>query len=392
MSDKPQYPKPNNSSADKAALNLIRSRISTIHGDEPSAREEIKEVQTIVAPLSKHQKYMKDLSESGKSLADIQTAWHTYYLGLPDSEKHQVWQEFYLNSEKKVHAAKEATKPHAHTGTPKAHDTHVAPKPSAKPSIADVKKHLTKKAIASRKAKISAKQHFKSLLFGASMGATVLLVLLFGFFNERFVAPFITPSKNVSATPIIIDPNSTAVGPETKVIIPKINVEVPVVYDVASIQEKDIQDALERGVVHYASTSSPGEKGNSVIVGHSSNNIFNGGKYKFAFVLLNKLEVGDTFMLTKDSKRYVYRIYEKRIVKPTDISVLGDTDRGATATLITCDPPGTSINRLVVFGEQISPDPGGNIESTASAEVETPQVVPGNAPSLWSRIKDWLVG
>jgi sortase A len=256
-----------------------------------------------------------------------------------------------------------------------------------------MKKQITRRVSANQKAKISAKQHFKSLLFGASLGAVVLLILLFGFFNERFIAPFYTPSKTVSSTSIIIDPTTTAVGPESKVIIPKINVEVPVVYDTNSIQEKDIQHALERGVVHYATTSSPGEKGNTVIFGHSSNNIFNGGKYKFAFVLLSKLQVGDTFILTKDGKRYDYRVYEKEIVKPTEVGVLGATDRPATATLITCDPPGTSLNRLVVYAEQISPDPATNATSTAVATEGTqPPIVPGNAPSLWSRFRDWLTG
>ncbi len=386
-----------NSDSQDPAMNLIRARISTIYGEEPSAKEEIKEVARIHSPTSKHQKYMQQLSSSGKSLADIQTAWHSYYLGLPDNEKHEVWQEFYKNSKQAptkptvthapVSAKPSETPPHNY------HSKTAAHKVPAKRSIAAIKKQVTRKAASSQKAKLSAKQHFKSLLFGVSLGATVLIVLLFGFFNERFIAPFITPSKSVSATPIIIDPTTTAVGPENKVIIPKINVEVPVNYDVATIEEKDIQHGLESGVVHYNTTSSPGEKGNTVIFGHSSNNIFNGGKYKFAFVLLSKLEVGDTFMLNKDGKRYVYRIYDKKIIKPTEVSVLGATDRPATAMLITCDPPGTSLNRLVVTGEQISPDPAANTTSTASVDQNTqPEIVPGNAPTLWSRIISWVRG
>lgn len=376
------------------AVNLIRSRISSLYQDsEPNAKAEIKEVQAIKHSLSKHQKHMKELSESGKSLADIQVAWHKYYQELSDKEKHEVWQEFYANS--KQRSPEPATKPKEHPA-PKTTGTHIYHEPETKPAhpkrnVAELKKQITRSVTKNQKAKLSAKQHFKSLLFGVSMGSVVLLVLLFSFFNERFIAPFITPSKSISSTSIIIDPASSAVGPETTVVIPKINVEVPVVYDVGSIQEKDIQDGLERGVVHYSTTPSPGEQGNSVIVGHSSNNILNSGKYKFAFVLLNKLEVGDTFMLTKNNTRYVYRIFEKKVVKPTDISVLGASSKPSTATLITCDPPGTAINRLIVVGEQISPDPGQNQVSTAVATADnSPQVVPGNAPSLWSRIRDWL--
>lgn len=388
---------PKKPSAEDAAINLIRSRINTLFGDDPVAEPKAKVTKPTTKPLSKHQQFMNELSNSGKSLADIQTQWHNYYLGLSDDEKRAVWEEFYA-------ANKQPTEPTEQKSTvthppPKTHIFHdepttkkTKPKKPEKENIAQLKKRITAKASSRAKAKLTAKQHFKSLLFGVSMGTAVLLILLFGFFNERFVAPFITPSKNVSSTPIIIDPNSTAAGNETLVVIPKINVEVPVVYDINSIAEKDIQTALERGVVHYSTTANPGEDGNSVIVGHSSNNLFNNGKYKFAFVLLNRLEEGDTFSLTKNNKRYVYKIYKKEIVKPTDISVLGPADKPATVTLITCDPPGTSINRLIVVGEQISPSPDTNVASTAKSTEGQPAIVPGNAPSLWSRFTSWITG
>lgn len=258
-------------------------------------------------------------------------------------------------------------------------------------SVAEVHEQIIAKATS--RAKLTPKHHLKALGFGLSMGVLVVVLLLFSFFNERFVAPFITPSRTVSATPIIIDPTKpTIIGTEPKVIIPKINVEVPVVYGLGTIEEKAIQNALEGGVVHYDTTSMPGEKGNVIIFGHSSNNILNKGKYKFAFVLLSRLEAGDLFMLQKDSKQYVYKVFNKRIVKPEEVDILSKSPRAAMATLITCDPPGTSLNRLLVEAEQISPDPAGNTESTAitAPKGEQPTVVPGNAPSLFDRIRNWF--
>ncbi|HPD99486.1 MAG TPA: class D sortase, partial [Candidatus Saccharibacteria bacterium] len=238
--------------------------------------------------------------------------------------------------------------------------------------------------------KLSPKHHLQSLLFGLSMGMIVVAVVMLSFFNERFIAPFITPSRTASASPIIINPNEQ-VGPESKVIIPKINVDVPVVYDMTTNEEKAVQAALENGVVHYPSTPVPGQNGNVVIVGHSSNNLLNRGKYKFAFVLLNKLQEGDTITMQYGGKRYVYKVYEKVIVKPSDVGVLGPTDKTASLSLITCDPPGTSINRLVVRAEQISPNPNGNVAaSTANQVANTPDIVPGNAPSLFERLFGWL--
>lgn len=388
---------PKKPSAEDAAVNLIRSRINTLFGDDPKTNVKAKpaEPKTPTKPLSKHQRFMNELSESGRSLADIQTQWHNYYLNLSDDEKRSVWEEFYAVNKQFSKPAPQTsgvqhppTKTHVYSEEPEAKKAKSKPKEN----ISQLKRRVTAKASSRAKAKLSAKQQFKSLLFGFGMGSVVLLILLFGFFNERFVAPFITPSKSVSSTPIIIDPNSTTAGDGTLVIIPKINVEVPVVYNVNSINEKDIQNALEDGVVHYSTTANPGEEGNSVIVGHSSNNIFNNGKYKFAFVLLNRLEEGDTFSLTKNNKRYVYRVYKKEIVKPTDTSVLGPADKPATATLITCDPPGTSINRLIIVGEQISPNPDTNVASTAKQNEGQPAIVPGNAPSLWSRFTSWIPG
>ncbi len=377
-------PKHQNQSEPELAANIARAKLAKLYKDEPDAKEEMAEAAT-ASHLSKHQRYMQSLSTSGKSLAEIQTAWHNYYVGLPDSEKHEVWNEFYAEHDK----AKSAPAASAKTEQPPAQEPehhHRATKPQ---SVAAVKQKIIRSANSGRRP--TAKQHLHSLVFGLGTGAVVMLIFLFGFFNERFIAPFITPSRAVSNTPIIVDPNSTVAGPESEVIIPKINVEIPVVYDLNTVDEAAIQNALERGVVHMSSTPDPGQKGNSVIVGHSSNNIFNQGKYKFAFVLLNRLEVGDTFFLTKGGVRYAYKVYDKKIVKPNDVSVLGPTDKLATATLITCDPPGTSLNRLIVVGEQISPDPAKNTDSTANpAAGESSGIVPGNAPSLWSRIVDLI--
>ncbi len=371
--------KASNNDSSELAAEVIRQKIQSLYVEEtkeahePSAAAEKAEVAHIQHG-SKHQRYMQQLSNSGKSLEEIQTAWHQYYTGLPDDEKHQVWQEFYSEQAKSKQAqAPEPVKPAAHH------------KKAGQKTVTQLKKQLLGKATARSTSNLKTKHHIQSILFGLGIGSVAVLIMLFGFFNERVIAPFVTPSKTVTSTPIISN-GTQVVSSNPEVIIPKINVQIPVVYDQTSISEDDIQKSLESGVVHYATTSSPGEQGNTVIFGHSSNNILNKGKYKFAFVLLNRLEVGDTFSLTKGGKQYTYRVYEKKVVKPNDVSVLGPASKPSTATLITCDPPGTSINRLVVFGEQISPDPTVNTASTAVKSDETPTTVPSNAPSLWERL------
>ena len=379
----------NDKSSANPAVELVRLKLEKLYKKEPEAAEEAIESYEAGRHRSKHQRYMYELTTSGKSLAEIQTDWHNYYTQLPDDEKHQVWAEFY-ESQSQHPEYNPLTPRHDNIPARKKSRIHIPPvtmhEQSTTQSVADLKKQIYRKVERRSKPRLSFGQHLRSLLFGLSMAALVGLIITFTFFNEVFIAPFISPSRNVSATPIIGSVEGD-VGPEPKIIIPKINLEVPVVFDMLSTNEKDIQNSLEDGVVHYATTPYPGEQGNSVVVGHSSNNILNSGKYKFAFVLLKRLEADDTFFVQKDGIRYTYKVYKKEIVSPDNTDVLQTQDKPNTITLITCDPPGTSINRLIIVGEQISPDPSGNTASTAQPlDTDNINVLPSNAPSLWSRI------
>lgn len=249
-------------------------------------------------------------------------------------------------------------------------------------SLQDVKQELLSSVRGGSQRKTS---RLKPFLI--ALGAGLLYLALS--YNEIAIAQvkqYISPGSNLT-TPVIVDPTvDIKVGKEPRVIIPKINVDVPVVYDIPGYDEHAIQAGLERGVVHYGQTAVPGQIGNNVIVGHSSNNFFNSGQYKFAFVLLGKLEVGDTFILNYGGQRYIYKVKLKKIIEPSDFSLIQPTDT-PVATLITCTPPGTSWHRLVIQGEQISPDPSGakQVDSHVVQDLdEVDTVVPSNAPSFWS--------
>lgn len=400
---------------ENAAVNLIRQKLDALYADEPSAKQEIAEVETI-APRqrSKHQEFMYRLTTSGKSLAEIQTEWHRYYVNLSDAEKHQVWQEFYEANSRQPSPYTQFTQQHHAPRHPTHHEAkkadhengqeakpivsqHMIPVPPKLPhqerrTTGEIKKQVLRKVRDQATKQTKAKQHLQSLLFGISSGVVVLVIVMFSFFNEVIIAPFIQPSRHVSATPIILDGNSVAPSETPEVIIPKINVQIPVVYDEKNIDEASVQRALERGVIHYPTTVKPGQKGNAAFFGHSSNNIFNKGQYKFAFVLLHELAPGDVFYLTHDKKVYSYKVFKKQVVAPHETWVLNTVpDKVATAALITCDPPGTTTNRLVVWGEQISPDP---VTSTSEPTVQPvdaqPQELPSEGPSLWKRFTGWL--
>ncbi len=441
------------------AVDLIRRKLETLYASEPEAEQEIAEVTSpaVTAPQrTKHQQFMYDLSTSGKSLAQIQTEWHNYYIGLPDNEKHQVWQEFYTNNGKSsfgaatpqpvavphpvpvavaqpaeihpigelqsalpvasihptmpVEAAKPPVNPiesmivvadHAEKpaeASPKPHKDKETPaaRARAKKGADALKKQVLKRVNMSAAQQAKAAQHLKSLFFGIGSATLVLIIVLFGLFNEMIIAPFIQPSSHASATPIILSADDVAPSSTPEIIIPKISVEIPVDYSLTTNDESAVEGALENGIVHYPSTVKPGEQGNAAFFGHSSNNIFNPGKYKFAFVLLHELVPGDIFYITYNSKVFTYRVYAKQIVKPSQVDVLNNVaDKTATATLITCDPPGTSLNRLVVWGEQISPDPSGATTPTTpdtTTTTEQPKQINGNGPTLWKRLTGWITG
>jgi LPXTG-site transpeptidase (sortase) family protein len=380
----------------KTAADLIREKVSRVYSSEPNANQELSESEH-TPKRSKHQQFMYNLGTSGKDLATIQTEWHNYYQSLPDTEKQQVWQEFYASQSQLTgqKASPQVISQHKHQAArPKSSRSSSAKSRKLRDarSTEDVQEVIRDKVTAG--GKLQAKHHLQSLLFGLGIGAIVVIIFLFSFFNEVVIAPFIQPSRTAAATPLIISSNSVAAKATPEVIIPKINVEIPVDYSQTTTNEASIENALEDGVVHYPSTVLPGENGNAAFFGHSSNNIFNKGKYKFAFVLLRTLVPGDTFYLTYNGKVYAYKVISKTVVEPSDIGVLGPVaGQPATATLITCDPPGTSLHRLIVVGQQISPSPSGNSEAASQpAATSSSTNLPGNGPTLLTRLMRTTVG
>jgi sortase A len=379
-------------STDDNAADLIRQKVARIYSEEPDAQQELAEAEA-TPRRSKHQQLMHELSVSGKDLATVQTEWHDYYQSLSAEEKREVWQEFYASQSLLTQQASapsahqpQAMADHKHHATQRGSRTRQKSKLRDARSRGEIQAAIKDKVTAG--GQLEAKHHLQSLLFGLSMGFIAVLIFLFGFFNEVVIAPFIQPSRASASTPLIVSTESVAPSSTPEVIIPKINVQIPVNYNQTTTDDKTIEAALDTGVVHYPTTSRPGQTGNAAFFGHSSNNIFNKGQYKFAFVMLHKMVEGDTFYLTYEGKVYVYKVISKQVVDPSNVGVLNPVPgQTATATLITCDPPGTSLKRLVVVGQQVSPDPGGNTagSQTINSGTTTPTALPGNGPTLFGR-------
>ena len=409
-SDPKDYPLPGSDPKNhgaEAAGDLIRERIQKIHEEKQRQAQKTQ-------PASLIEQFWHHYGEH----PDTQQAWQDYYHSLNVSDKHKIWEE-YRQQDTPTVATTATIKPksqHPFVGQSKPHPEPASePKPSATltdpqtqtahhqvskkvvgeiedttppTDIAQIKQRLIKRA--QKDPKLNKKGRFKPLVTATTI-ALIVLALNYNELAFAQVKQFISPGSSL-ASPIIIDPSADVqISKQPRIIIPKINVDVPVVYNVTSDREEDIQAALQRGVVHYANTPKPGQAGNNVIVGHSSNNFFNSGKYKFAFVLLDRLEKGDTFILHYRGQRYIYKVYRKVVVEPNDFSVVEPTNV-PTTTLITCTPPGTSWRRLVIQAEQISPQPKSSQINVnlPTFDQEEAQIIPGNSPSLWNRFTDWI--
>jgi LPXTG-site transpeptidase (sortase) family protein len=222
--------------------------------------------------------------------------------------------------------------------------------------------------------------------FLTAAGVFVLVLLLF---KAPVVINQIQYSLNPKPPVAALTPPTDVVPAANTISISKLNLTAPVGY-VSSIQEADIQRALQDGVVHYGNTALPGTAGNVAIFGHSSNDWWEPGNYKFVFVLLDKLTPGDQVTLDYQSKRYVYEVTGSKVVEPTDVGVLNPTAT-PTLTLITCTPPGTSLKRLVVTAKQVSPDPSHTAVAANTPASQTPATLT-SSPNFLDQIAQAING
>lgn len=243
--------------------------------------------------------------------------------------------------------------------------------------------------------KKSAKKARKSRHFVPAIAALlVVLIIAFLQFNGVIfatIANFVSPGSTSGQSIIIGTGSDESIDVnDTQVIIPKINVQASVQYGVTDLSEDGAQTALQNGPIHYPlanATAVPGQKGNTVVLGHSSADWFAAGNFKFIFVQLDRLSTGDLFYLDYQGTRYTYRVIRTQIIAPTNIGAFNLGTDEPYATLVTCDPPGTATNRLLVIGQQISPDPDTTATTTQTNDTSSnSKQVTGNPSTLLEKI------
>ncbi len=363
-----------------AAANIIRQQIDQIYDVDPPHKEAAESDKQNSAQDSVYKRTHNNRSaytHVAKQWQQYHSSWQNYY--------QQYYQRYYLHQ-----LSKNQTQPPKNNSEPQA-DSSTGVIGSAseinenEPSINTLRDQILS-TVKQRAETAKKSRHFMPILTALA----VILVFVFLQYNQLLFAQvhaYVSPGS-ISAQNIVIDPSaSNKVGPAPKIIIPKINVEAPVIYGLPSLQDSQVQEALKNGVVNYpipGASSVPGQVGNTVILGHSSNDIFNNGNYKFIFVQLDRLQKGDTVYVNYKGTRYTYEVISKKVVKPEQVSALAIKTNEPLLTLVTCTPAGTALNRLLVTAKQISPNPAKATQPKQSSS--KPNSLAGNSPTLLEQL------
>lgn len=326
------------------------------------------------------------------------SAWQNYYQKYYGEYYGKAAREYVVREKMKMERSqleRERKEKQANAALPKVTDSIV----STEEVQNDFRAKIRRKA-EERANKLRRSRHFIPLIIGG-------LILLFGIcfqYNQviaSHVVAYMSPGNTEVNEITAIDPTlSIKTHEKPYLMIPKLNIEVPVIFG-AKNDVNSMNIAMDNGVANFAvpgAAAKPGEIGNFVISGHSAGNIYQQSNYKFIFSGLTRMKEGDLIYMDYNNARYTYKVTGTKTVKPTDVAALrkiaSDNEGKPMITLITCVPLGTSRERLLVYGEQISP----SYEGAATPDIDDGSdddgkvEMPANHDSPLEGLWKWLTG
>lgn len=357
-----------------AAARVVRDQLDAIY--EKQSGTEVKSSRDNYAAYRQHQKNQRSKNNQRTKPEEVEAS-NVSKQHL--NRYHTEWQEYYQRYYEQYYVG------HLHKALEEQKNQAVLSPSDREIEVNNIRNRIRQKA-KERAVQARKSRHFLPI----ATGFVTIIIMSFLQFNQLIIGSvqaYISPGA-IDPQNIVVDPTSDfRVGPEPKLIIPKINVDVPVVYNIGPDHESQMA-AMQKGVAHFAipgAESVPGQIGNTVLSGHSTNDLFDPGEYKFIFVQLDKLAIGDTIYANYDSVRYTYTVTKKEVVMPNQVDKLTyETDK-PVLTLITCTPIGTAEKRLLVTAEQISPDTSQARKAEPSSNA-TSDKMSGNAPTILERI------
>ena len=148
--------------------------------------------------------------------------------------------------------------------------------------------------------------------------------------------------------------------PTNRLIIPAINLDVPLVESHITNQEDFTETSfdsdLENWVVKYPTTPNPWEWWNAFFFGHTSQEYWKKNPYWTVFRNIPQLKENDKIQVVWDGILYEYKVIKTVVVRPKDVN---DTytnfweDWTEYITLMWCYPIGRTDKRMIIFAEKI---------------------------------------
>mgnify|MGYP000859247442 FL=1 len=398
---------PQNSSLNRLKQNRSFAALSFLHSNQYRIEHRMLGEQTLRSELI--QKY------NSENRSSLKQAPINLTKQAPDWQKyHSDWQNYYQKyySEYYAKAAQkyletEKSKLSAQTASTNAYlsqDSIARTEASTKQVEVSLRERIREKANSSFKL---SKRHKQFVPIFA--GVFSVLFVLFLQYNRLIFAPimaYIAPGNTKDTGITAIDPTvSEAPTAAPRLLIPKLNVDVPVFFNISN-DTATINNAMNHGVAQFkipGADAMPGQIGNLVISGHSAGDIYSNNQYKFIFSGLERLVDGDLIYVNYNSVRYTYKVYKRETVEPTNVAALVYKIDKPILTLITCTPLGSDRYRLLVMAEQINPsyeqketteianqenstENGNNTEGKAQSS----SIMPANERSFFDRVWRWL--
>lgn len=123
--------------------------------------------------------------------------------------------------------------------------------------------------------------------------------------------------------------------------IPEIDIQLPIYHGTS-------QDVLQNGVGHLYGSSLPigGPSTHAVLSSHT------GLPNQTLFTDLDKLKIGDQFIIHVYNRVLIYEIFQINIVEPDQTDILTIESNQDYVTLVTCTPYGINTKRLLVTGKR----------------------------------------
>ncbi|MBI3577393.1 sortase [Candidatus Gottesmanbacteria bacterium] len=162
------------------------------------------------------------------------------------------------------------------------------------------------------------------------------------------------PSVPVVFSPLVT-PDGSSISPvntDFSLIIPKIGVNAAVIPAVNPADAKTYGEVLKHGIAHASTSYFPGQ-GTTYLFSHSTNYDWFVSDLNAVFYHLKNLTEGDTIVLFYKGKQFTYRLTEKKVVAPSEISYLVGAAGDKRLILQTCWPPGSTSERLLIFAELV---------------------------------------